>query len=244
MLKITKLSFGFESNRVLKDLSLHVKKGEIVSILGPSGCGKTTLFRLISALLPLQKGCISISGKSSPESSQDISYMMQEDLLIPWRTILDNVTLLHELGKEKKDLVAIKAKALDLLKELGLEGCESLYPKELSGGMRQRVALARSLLQNRPLLLLDEPFGALDFRTRENMYQLIVNLQQRYKKTILLITHDFNDALALSHKIHVLSDGKLSEAWDAPSVKSFENNFDTHLSLRKILLQTSSSHDS
>lgn len=234
MLKIHGLSFGFEEKRILKNLSLHVKKGEIVTILGPSGCGKTTLFRLISALLPLQEGKITISGLSTPESAQHISYMMQEDLLIPWRTVLDNVVLLQELGKDKKDLADIKSKAVRLLKELGLEGSEYLYPRELSGGMCQRVALARSLLQNRPLLLLDEPFGALDFKTRENLYQLLIDIQQRYNKTILLITHDFNDALALSHRIHILSDGKLSETSNSPSEKSF----DSHLSLRNMLLQT------
>jgi NitT/TauT family transport system ATP-binding protein len=236
MLIINNLSFCYEDQIVVKNLSLDVKKGEITTILGPSGCGKTTLFRLISGLLPSEPGKITVAGQSYPISSQSISFMMQEDLLIPWRTVLDNILLLKELGPEKNGKECSIKKALHLLKEVNLEGCENLFPRELSGGMRQRVALARSLLQNRPLLLLDEPFGALDFRTRETMYQLLIEIQKRYNKTILLITHDFNDALALSNNIHVLSDAHLSKAWKIPPNTSFEDKVRIQISLREILV--------
>lgn len=217
MLKIQNLSFSFPQNSLLSKLSLHVEEGKIISILGSSGSGKTTLLRLIAGLIQAEEGQILIAGHRHPKANFYLSYMMQEDLLLPWRKTIDNVTVLTELGKGASSRKENRKKAIELLQEVGLKGCENMYPSQLSGGMRQRTALARSLLQNRPLLLLDEPFGALDVKNRESMYRLILQMQKRYNKTLALVTHDFNDALNLSDEIYLLRDGRLEKIWTAPA---------------------------
>lgn len=236
MLNIKNLSFFYDSRKIFENLSLHVKEGQIVTILGPSGSGKTTLFRLISGLEKPYKGTIDIAQQKHPQARDFLSYMMQEDLLLPWRSALDNLLLLKELGLiEKMDSKEYKNTAIKWLKELHLEDAKNLYPCELSGGMRQRLALARSLLLNRPLLLLDEPFGSLDFTTRGNLYKLLLEIQKKHHKTILLITHDFNDAQALSDHVYILSpDGHLnrvsphSQNKHSPPTPFLFQQIDTH----------------
>lgn len=221
MLDIQSLSFSYPAHPVIKQLCLHVNKGEIVSILGRSGCGKTTLFRLLSGLEKAQTGSLSIQGHAHPRANSFVSYMMQNDLLLPWRTCLDNVLLLEELGLSPPKNQTNQQKAKALLKKLKLSSFLYHYPHELSGGMRQRVSFARCLLQDRPLLLLDEPFGALDFTTRQEMYSLIKNLREQQEKTIVLITHDLNDAISLSDKIFYLNNGKLCREWVVPKTSPF-----------------------
>ncbi|MCB1180973.1 MAG: ABC transporter ATP-binding protein [Chlamydiia bacterium] len=209
MLTLDKIDFAYGNHKILDSLSLRIKKGEIVSLIGLSGSGKTTLFRLITGLLQPQKGTILIDGLPLPEGAKYITYMRQEDLLLPWRTVSKNLLLFNELGS--KPLASISNQLIDtLLTSVGLNGYGNHYPHELSGGQRQRVALSRALLQNRPLFLLDEPFGSLDVVIREQLYSLIKKIQDQKKTTILLVTHDFRDAIALSDRLLVLYDKKIA----------------------------------
>ena len=200
MLAIEDLCFGYEDRLIIDHLSMTVGSGEIVALIGDSGSGKTTLFKLIAGLRKAQSGTI--------DSDGPVSYMMQDDLLLEWRTVLSNVLLAPELeGSEVS-----KGKALELLADVGLAGYEKYYPDELSGGMRQRVALARSLMYSRPLLLLDEPFGAIDATLKHEMFRLVKRLQKKYGLTILFITHQVNDARTLADRIYFIEHGRVFEA--------------------------------
>ncbi|MGI6533179.1 MAG: ABC transporter ATP-binding protein [Peptococcia bacterium] len=187
----------------LDDISLQVKRGEFVSILGPSGCGKTTLFNLISGLEKPDRGAILLEGKDITGERGYVSYMLQKDLLFPWRTILENCIL----GMEIQGIPRKKAreKARTLLAEFNLAAYEDRYPHVLSGGMRQRAAFLRTMLANKEILLLDEPFGALDAYTKSEMHEWLMSIWSKYHPTILFITHDIEEALFLSDRIYVLS---------------------------------------
>ncbi|MFF2484709.1 ABC transporter ATP-binding protein [Paenibacillus sp. NPDC058071] len=210
-LEIRGLTFGFPGRKPLfEDLNLTIAEGEFVSLVAASGAGKTTLFRLLAGLLQPQAGTIafggetvsggSISGKAA-EGKARIGYMPQRDSLMPWRTVLDNAALGLELqGVSKRDA---RRQALALLPELGLAGTENQYPHELSGGMRQRVSFLRSLLGGADLLLLDEPFSALDAMTRTSMQQWLIQIWEKRRKTVLFITHDMDEALLLSDRVLV-----------------------------------------
>ena len=161
MLSLEDVHFAYESP-ILKGVSFTLEEGEIAALIGTSGSGKTTLFRLITRLLKPSRGIIGCSVEAT--------YMQQEDLLLPWRTVMQNILLPFELGVNEGAPIAEARRLLNLV---GLEGCADAYPKELSGGMRQRVSLARALLQDRPLMLLDEPFGSLDVLIREQLYLLL-----------------------------------------------------------------------
>lgn len=180
------------------------------------------MFRLITGLATPERGHISFTREGADQestaagarpSSELVAYMMQEDLLLPWRTARENVALGVELGLASGGKRAARGSAMNLLNEVGLEDAAELYPHALSGGMRQRVALARALIQERPLLLLDEPFGALDVCHREQMYRLVKEVQRRHGVSVLLITHDFRDALILSDRIVLLADGHIAREW-------------------------------
>lgn len=213
MLDINSLHFSYNEKNILNGLSLSVEEGEIVALIGISGSGKTTLFRLITGLIAPTNGRILIKGSEMPQGALLTTYMRQEDLLLPWRTVLENLLLFTELGKKReKSRREFIDEALLLLKGVGLEGREKTYPNELSGGMRQRVSLTRALLQNRPLMLLDEPFASLDVIIREQLYSLMRDIRDRYNKTILMVTHDFRDAMALADRIVILSRGKIADA--------------------------------
>ncbi|MBB64039.1 MAG: aliphatic sulfonate ABC transporter ATP-binding protein [Waddliaceae bacterium] len=216
VLSIENLSVKFSDTFVLKDLSLQLFPGEITCIIGLSGSGKSTLFRSISGLLQTQEGQINVFSQAPSSAQHLMSYMMQDDLLLSWRTVLDNLTLFTELGSTKTQSETLRETALSLLEELGLKGYENAYPSQLSGGMRQRVTLARALLQRRPLLLLDEPFSSLDAIIREQLYRLLRRLRDKYQLTIVMITHDFRDALSLADRVTLLSEGKISEDWQIP----------------------------
>ncbi|MDF2550182.1 MAG: ssuB2 [Chlamydiales bacterium] len=213
MLTLKNVSFSYSDQPILQEIDLELSSKKIISLIGLSGSGKSTLFKLITGILNPTSGQILIEGETTASTHSQITFMMQEDLLLPWRSVLDNLTLTLELGADHKDPSLFKGQALDMLKEVGLSGTEDLFPDELSGGMRQRVAIARALLQNRPWILLDEPFGALDAIIREQMYSLLLHIREKYHKTILLITHDFRDALMLSNEIHLLNQGKIAKTW-------------------------------
>lgn len=189
---------------VLDNINMTVNNNEFVTIIGASGCGKSTILRLISGLDNEFEGSILIDGNNVLNSDYLISYMQQKDLLMPWRKVIDNVILPLELkGKNKK---AIKEEALKLFPEFGLEGFENSYPNQLSGGMKQRAALLRTFFTPSDIMLLDEPFGALDAITRENLQDWLLNIWNLHKKTVLFITHDIDEAIYLSDKVYVLSE--------------------------------------
>lgn len=213
---IKDLFFGYGLQPILKDLSFSLKAGEILTLIGASGSGKTSLLKLISGLLPISQGSIHIGEEIHPIAQNDVAIMMQQDFLLPWRNVLGNVTLAAELAHPRRGRDALNRDALELLAEMEMEHCAALYPDVLSGGMRQRVALARVLLQRRPVLLLDEPFASLDVLTREQLYLTLRHLRTRYQLTILLVTHDFRDALVLSDRILLLANGSIFQQWSIP----------------------------
>lgn len=186
---------------VLDDLSLNVAEGEFVTLLGPSGSGKSTIFNLIGGLFEPDQGSIFIEGQQVNGERGHISYLPQQDSLLPWRTIEDNVVLVQEItGKVDK------AAARKWLERAGLGGYGPSYPDVLSGGMRQRVAFIRSLLSPQELMLLDEPFGALDELTRLDMQDWLLRIWEMDRRSVLFITHSIEEALYMSDRILILSD--------------------------------------
>lgn len=197
-LSLKDVSVTFGDIPVLDRINLHVEQGEFVSILGPSGAGKSTIFRLLTGALPLQTGTI-----SSDIEQNSFAFMPQRDALMPWRRIIDNLTLgLEVQGIARQDA---RAQVMPLVADFGLEGFTNHFPAQLSGGMRQRAALLRTIVQGRTVQLLDEPFGALDALTRTQMQSWFEVRWQTARWTTLLVTHDVREAVALSDRIYVLS---------------------------------------
>lgn len=187
----------------ISELSFDVEEGEFVSIIGPSGCGKTTILSLIAGLIKQSSGKIIIDGKEDIKIGNELGYMLQKDHLFSWRTIEKNVYLpleiKHKLNAKSKKL------ASDLLDKYGLENFKKNYPDQLSGGMKQRVALIRTLVSNPKILLLDEPFSALDYQTRLSVCEDVFSIIKAEKKTAILVTHDISEAISMSDKIIVLT---------------------------------------
>ena len=187
----------------VRNLSFQVYDGEFVSIIGPSGCGKTTILSMISGILPPTNGTIRIDGVPVKGPSKAIGYMLQKDQLFPWRSIYQNVIIGLEIQRKKTpEALAV---ADDLLKKYGLWEFRNKYPNELSGGMKQRVALIRTLVLNPKILLLDEPFSALDYQTRLNVTNDVYDIIKTEKKTAVLITHDISESISMSDRILVLT---------------------------------------
>ena len=206
-LEVKNLTHAFIQNNtqlpVLDKLNFSVDTGQFVALIGPSGCGKSTLFNIISGLIAPQVGEIYLNGKRTYGNIGAFGYMQQKDLLLQWRTVLKNVMIGPEIQKESLDKT--ETEALKLLAQLGLQGFANSYPMQLSGGMRQRVALVRTLLFRKEILLLDEPFGALDAMTRTVMQSILLDIWHKGGQTVLLITHDIEEALLLADKIYVLT---------------------------------------
>lgn len=190
-------------NEALKDISFKVMEGEFISIVGPSGCGKTTLLSVIAGLMPTTKGEVSLCGKPVNLKDNNIGYMFQKDHLFEWRTVLKNIYLGLEIQNKKSE--ENNKYVSNLLKKYGLWEYKDKYPSELSGGMRQRVALIRTLALKPKLLLLDEAFSALDYQTRINICNDVANILKNEKVTSLLVTHDLIEAITMSDRIIVLS---------------------------------------
>jgi NitT/TauT family transport system ATP-binding protein len=187
----------------LDEIDLAIAGGEFVSIVGPSGCGKSTLLMLISGLIPATTGTIEVGGVRVKGAIGNVAIVFQRDVLLDWRTVLANVLLPVEI--KKLDPVSHRRKAQELLRSVGLEEFEDKYPGELSGGMRQRVAICRALVQDPGLLLMDEPFGALDALTREQMNLDLQRMWLRDRNTVLFITHSIEEAIGLSDRVLVMS---------------------------------------
>lgn len=189
-----------ETGLVLDDLSLYVKEGEFVSIIGPSGSGKSTIFQCIGGLLEPESGELFLDNRKINGETGNIAYMPQQHSLLPWRTVKDNVLLGQELFK-KPD----KQEALDWLEKINLSDYQDAYPHQLSGGMKQRVAFLRALLSPQSVLLLDEPFSALDEFTRFDMQKWLLSIWEKKQKSVLFITHNIEEAIFLSDRIYLLS---------------------------------------
>ncbi len=187
----------------LAGICLDIHAGEFVTIVGQSGCGKTTLLKILAGLIPCSSGTVSLRGRPVNGPSRDIGIVFQDPVLLPWRTVLHNVLLPAQVLR--LEARASHARAMGLLRLVGLEGFEDKYPHELSGGMRQRVAIARALIHDPSLLLMDEPFGALDAMTREFMNLELLRIWQQSGKTIIFITHSIPEAVFLADRVVVLS---------------------------------------
>ena len=202
-LETRNISMGFGDHTVIQDISIYADQGELVSLLGVSGSGKTTLFNCISGIYQPTEGCVLLDGEDITGQTGRISYMLQKDLLLPYKTIVDNVALpLLIRGVPKKEA---RAKAGAHFAEFGLEGTQEKYPKQLSGGMRQRAALLRTYLFSDNVALLDEPFSALDTITKGKIHRWYLDVMEQIKLTTVFITHDINEAILLSDRIYILS---------------------------------------
>jgi len=200
-LEIKNLSYSFGDNNILKDINIYVKENEMVAIVGSSGVGKSTLFNLIAGVLKKQSGKISIN--DSDDYVGKVAYMLQKDLLFEHKTIINNVILPLIIAKVDKKTALEEGRKI--LKQFNLEKYADKYPKQLSGGMRQRVALIRTYMFKRNIFLLDEAFSALDAITKKELHKWYLNLKKEFNLTTLLITHDIEEAIFLSDRIYILA---------------------------------------
>ena len=208
-----RFQYAVEDFSIIDHLSFEVQNGEFVSIIGASGCGKSTIFRLVNKLLTPASGVIRVDGESIETKKNYCGYMPQQDLLFPWRTVRENLMLPMEIqgGYSKEQM---QKKADDALQSVGLADWGDKTQKELSGGMRQRAAFARTVLTGSDLLLLDEPFSALDPATRQSLYQELRRIHRHFGCTIIFVTHDFLEARTLAGRAAILLDGELQTVTD------------------------------
>ena len=203
ILKVKNITKSFDNEEIIRDISLELHEGEIVSLLGVSGGGKTTLFNIIAGLSVPDEGEVFLEEENITGKPGQISYMLQKDLLLPYRTIVDNVALplvIRGIDKNKA-----REKASGHFAEFGLEGTESKYPSQLSGGMRQRAALLRTYLFSEKVALLDEPFSALDMLTKGTIHEWYLEVMEKIKLSTLFVTHDIDEAILLSDRIYLLT---------------------------------------
>jgi len=202
-ISISNLTVRFGDVLAVDDLSLNIEAGEFVSIVGPSGCGKTTVLNLLTGLLPIDTGRISMLGKTPRIGNPDVAYMLARDCLLPWRSALYNAAYGMEVRGAEEAFRLQRARML--MERVGLKGFEQHYPKMLSHGMRQRCALARTFCLDSPVMLMDEPFGALDAQTKLQLEDLLLELWSEHQRTVVFITHDLAEAVALSDRVIVMS---------------------------------------
>ncbi len=196
---------GRRTTETLRDVSLHVRDGEFVSLLGRSGCGKTTLLRIVGGFVNADGGEVLVDGAPVSQPGSDRGMLFQHPMLFPWLTVLDNT--LFGPRATGRNSPAARARAMELLQIVGLGGFEFHYPKQLSGGMMHRAAFARAMMAEPKILLMDEPFGALDALTRAGMQQFLLDLWNRRRFTVVLVTHDVEEAVLLSDRVAVMAAG-------------------------------------
>jgi NitT/TauT family transport system ATP-binding protein len=212
---VKRLNKGFgNGRRVLNELSFDVQSGEFVSLIGPSGCGKSTILRLLSGLMTSCSGSITIDGMTTQNAREITSFVFQDATLLPWRTVEKNVALTLEL--EGISLPRRSPKIKELLTLVGLQDAADLYPRQLSGGMKMRVSIARALASSPKLLLMDEPFGALDEMTRNRLNEELLRIKQQQKWTAFFVTHSVAEAVFLSNRVFVLQANPGRLAYDIP----------------------------
>ena len=214
--------------QAVADITLEVGENELVTLVGPSGCGKSTLLKLVAGLVPVTRGTIHIRNELVHEPFPDVGFVFQQAVLLPWRTVLDNVLFSVEmLGQDPRQH---RKQAGELLELAGLSGFETTYPRELSGGMQQRVAICRALLPDPSLLLMDEPFGALDAMTREEMSLELLRIWEERRKTILFVTHSIPEAILLADRVVVMTPrpGRIARVLtvDLPRPRTMDVEFD------------------
>lgn len=225
-LTIKNLFFSYDGKPLLKDISLSLEKGEFLSIVGSSGCGKSTIIKLVAGIEKADSGTI---------KSKSIGYMPQKDLLLPWRTVLDNILLPVEISKQ--NLKIEKEKALKYLKKLKLDEYQNSFPNELSGGMRQRVSFLRTLFTQGEILLLDEPFSALDMITKEQLQKWLLEILNDFKKSVIFITHDINEAIFLSDRILVCKNSPLDSFEEFKISSQIKNSPEEIMALKEKILK-------
>jgi NitT/TauT family transport system ATP-binding protein len=218
-------------------VSFEATPGEFVSIVGPSGCGKSTLLRLIAGLIPLSDGHIAVNGLEVREPRQDVALMFQRPTLLPWRTALQNALLPPKLGGKLDD--AAERQAYELLNLVGLSGFEHTYPRHLSGGMQQRVALARLLMVGVDVLLLDEPFAAVDQLTRERLNLELLRVHERMSATALLVTHNITEAILLADRVIVMTPrpGRIADVIEVPFPRPREQEMVAERDFQELVLR-------
>jgi NitT/TauT family transport system ATP-binding protein len=203
---------------ILQNIDLSVQKGAFVSLIGPSGCGKSTLLKVLAGLVRPSSGSVSIAGLSPGEAARKrmIGLVFQDANLLPWKNAVDNASMLLSIADRSMSRSALRARGQEMLELVGLGDSAHKRPNELSGGMRQRVAIARALALDPAVLLMDEPFGALDAITRDSMGQSLLEIWQRTGKTIVLVTHSIDEAIHLSRQVHVLGikPGRITQSMD------------------------------
>jgi NitT/TauT family transport system ATP-binding protein len=211
-LEVSKLSKNFGDLEAVKNIDMSVERGEFIAVVGPSGCGKTTFLRMVAGLEAPTAGSITIDGKPLSGPGSNRGFVFQNDSLLPWRTVMSNALIGPEVAGKVGETE--RKRTLDLLKLVGLSGFENYYPRQLSGGMRQRVNLARALAIDPDVLLMDEPFAALDAQTREIMQTELLRIWEQGRKTVLFVTHQIDEAVFLSDRVLVFArrPGRLQES--------------------------------
>lgn len=239
-LKAENITVAYENEPVIENINLSLEKGEIVSILGASGCGKTTFFNAVAGLSPVDAGKVYLDGEDITGKTGVVSYMLQKDLLLPHYTIIDNVSLPLVMKGEKKK--SARKKASEYFELFGLSGYENKYPSELSGGMRQRAALMRTYLTGNDVILLDEPFSALDTITKSAMHSWYLDIMKKIGLSTVFVTHDIDEAILLSDKVYILSGkpGKITDEIkiDLPKPRSNEEVTDEDFIRYKRLIKS------
>lgn len=227
-LEVKNIDLTYNEKQVLKNININVSDREFITVLGPSGCGKSTLLNIISGMLMPDAGEIYVDGEKVETLSSHFAYMPQQDLLLDWKTVMENACLYGKIHGNYKEMV--KLGSANLVK-FGLAGCENKYPSELSGGMRQRVAFLRTMLCKADIMLLDEPFGALDVITRSDMQEWLLSVRNTINKTTILVTHDIDEAIYLSDRILILRGEPATILKEIPiiqEVRTKEWLFDQH----------------
>src|SRR3989344_4804103 len=226
LIKVEHINKNFVNNgetlEVLGDINFEVDKGETSIILGPSGCGKTTLFNIIAGLIPATKGKVFFGNEEILSPHNQIGVIFQETRLFPWLKVKENIAF----GLKLKNKINLDEKVAKYIDIVGLKGFENLYPHELSGGMKQRVAIARTLAVEPEIILMDEPFGALDPKTRKKMHEHVLEIKEKLDTTILFITHNLKEAVFLANKIYILSalPAKIIKEIEIPKVLRDDKN--------------------